>query len=526
VTGPFWSRLSLRWRLMVIGVSGLTVSLLVAGWLLLAVLGWAFDRSVDASARQTAADLAGLIDVGQLPQPVPVAGTQLVQVVDGRLRVRAGSPGADRLVPLLQPNELSAALTGRQLEIDGSRAGVDGPLRVSAIAAGPDSDRLSVIIAAPLGDVREAVVYLRVALLVLFVPLVSGLAVVAWWAIGRTLQPVESLRAGAEEITGQADAEQRLPVPAGEDEIHRLAVTLNGMLDRLGSARRRQRQFVADAAHELRNPLAGMRTQLEVARRHPSGTHWPELVDDLLLDTDRLASMADDLLLLARADEGAAARSPVPVSVPEVLLGVVARYRSARVPVHFQDDNQDDNQDGDGRGDGGGELLVRADPEDLHRILTNLVDNAVRHARTGVRLTAAPAPVTAATTNRATTSPATTNRATTTRATTTRATTSPATSPATTSPATASPATGSRVRITVTDDGPGIPEADRSRVFARFTRLDDARVVDEGGAGLGLAIVADLVHRQGGTIELEDAGPGLRAELTLPGCDQAPPARA
>lgn len=452
--GPLWSRLSLRWRLLVIGVTGLSVSLLLAGWLLLAVLGWAFDRSIDAQARQTSADITGLIEVGQLPQPVPVAGTQLVQVVDTQNRVRAGSPAADRLVPLLQADELALALSGQRLEIDGSRIGLDGPLRVSAVEAGPASDRLSVIVAAPLGDIRKGTVYLRVALLMLFAPLVAVLAVIAWWAIGRTLQPVEQLRTGAEEITGQPNTDQRLPVPAGGDEIHRLAVTLNGMLDRLGSARRRQRQFVADAAHELRNPLAGMRTQLEVARRHPDGMDWQELTEDLLLDTERLATMADDLLLLARADEGAATRSPVAVPVGEALIAVATRYRTARVPVRCED------------AEAATGLLVRADPEDFHRIFTNLVDNAVRYARSGVRLSADPH--------------------------------------------------DGWVRVTVTDDGPGIPVADRSRVFARFTRLDDARAVDEGGAGLGLAIVAELLRRQGGTIQLDDAGPGLRAEVLLP----------
>jgi signal transduction histidine kinase len=454
-------RLSLRWRLMLIGATGLVVSLLLAGWLLLSVLGWAFDHSVDASARQTGTDLAGLIAVGQLPQPVPVAGTQIVQVLDGNRRIKAGSPGADRLVPLLQPDELALALTGQAVEIDGSRIGLDGQLRVSAIDAGPASapaaQRQAVIIAAPLGDIEEATAYLRVALLSLLVPLVAGLAVVAWWVIGRTLRPVEALRAGAEEITGQAgtDADQRLPVPVGKDEIHRLAVTLNGMLDRLGSARRRQRQFVADAAHELRNPLAGMRTQLEVARRHPDGTVWPELVEDLLIDTERLGTLADDLLLLARADEGVVGRTPVAVPVEEALSTVAARYRTARVPVRFEEGTAT-------------ELLVRADPDDLHRILTNLTDNAVRHARTGVRL--------------------------------------------------AADRVDGQVRITVTDDGPGIPEADRSRVFARFTRLDDARAIDDGGTGLGLAIVATLLRRQHATITLTDApsGPGLRAEVLLP----------
>jgi signal transduction histidine kinase len=455
VSGALWSRLSLRWRLMVIGLTGLSVGLLLAGWLLLAVLGWAVDRSVDTSARQTATDIAGLIEVGKLPQPVPVVGSQLVQVVDTQNRVRVGSPGAGWLVPLLEPDELRRALSGRRLVVDGARIGLEGPLRVSAIAAGPATDAQSVIVAVPVGDIREATQYLKVALLGLFAPLVAGLALIAWWVIGRTLRPVEALRAGAEEITGQsnAGAEQRLPVPAGRDEIHRLAVTLNDMLDRLGSARLRQRQFVADAAHELRNPVAGIRTQLEVARRHPDGTDWGELTEDLLIDTERLATLADDLLLLARADEWLAARPPVAVPVAETLAVVAARYREARVPVLVED--------------AGPDLKVHADPEDLHRVLTNLVDNAVRYARSEVRLAAVAH-------------------------------------------------ADDQIRITVTDDGPGIPEADRERVFARFVRLDDARAVDDGGTGLGLAIVAELLRRHAGTIRLGDAGPGVRAEVLLP----------
>jgi signal transduction histidine kinase len=453
--GSLWGRLSLRWRLMVIGVTGLSVGLLLSGWLLLAVLSWAFDRSVDASARQAAEDVVGLIAENQLSQPVPVVGTQLVQVVDAQNRVRAGSPGADRLVPLLVPAELALARSGQTLEVSGARIGLDAPLRVSATAAGPADEQLTVIIASPLADIQEATAYLRVALLSFLAPLVAALAAIAWWVIGRTLRPVEALRSGAEEITGQAsaDAEQRLPVPPGGDEIHRLAVTLNGMLDRLGAARRRQRQFVADAAHELRNPLAGIRTQLEVARRHPDGTDWLELTDDLLIDTERLVTMADGLLLLARADEARPVRPPAEVPVGAALATVAARYREARVPVTVLDESMGDD------------ALVRVDPEDLHRVLTNLLDNAVRHARSGVRL--------------------------------------------------AVDTPDDRVRVSISDDGPGIPAADRERVFARFTRLDDARA-DDGGAGLGLAIVAELLRRQGGTIELSDAGPGLRAEVFLP----------
>jgi len=454
--------LSLRWRLMVVGVSGLSVGLLLGGWLLLAALTWTFDRSVDASADRTADEVSSLISTGQLPEPVPVAGIQLVQVLDRQNRVRAGSPGVDRLVAILEPRELTRALSGRRLRISGERVGLNGSLLVSATAAGPASDRLSIVVAVPLDDADRALRSLRLALLGLFLPLVAGLAAIAWWVIGRTLRPVEALRAGAEEITGQSSggATDRLPVPAGADEIHRLAVTLNGMLDRLAAGRRRQRQFVADAAHELRNPLAGMRAQLEVAQRHPEGTDLRELTEDLLIDTRQLGRLADDLLFLAGLDEGETARPAEPTAVPigATLAALAERYRGARVPVQVPD------------GPGLDGLWIHADPEGLHRILTNLIDNAVRHARSGVRVAAGPR----------------------------------------------EEAPGQQVWITVTDDGPGIPAADTERVFARFTRLDDARAIDDGGAGLGLAIVAELLLRHGGTIRLSDAGPGLRAEVSLP----------
>jgi signal transduction histidine kinase len=446
-----WRRLNLRWRLLVIGCAGLSVGLLLGGWLLLLALDWSFDRSVDTGAKETISDVADLIAAGQLPQPVPVAGVQLVQVVDSQDRVRAGSPGVDRLVPLLRSSEVTQALSGRRLQISGSRVGLDGPLRVSAAAAGPVSDRLTIVVAAPLNDAHQTIRDLRVVLLVVFYPLIVVLAVIAWWVIGATLQPVEALRAGAEEITGRnaSHPDRRLPVPAGGDEIHRLAVTLNGMLDRLELGRRRQRRFVADAAHELRNPLAGMRTQLEVAQRHPETTDWRELTEDLLIDTQQLAALADDLLLLAGMDESGAALKPSgPVPVEDVFALLLARYREARVPVRCRDQRIGDRQPSD-------DLTLWANPEDVHRLMTNLLDNAVRHARSKVWLEAR--------------------------------------------------AERNQVLVAVIDDGPGIPATHRDRVFERFARLEEARTIDDGGAGLGLAIVAELVRRHGGTIRLSDA---------------------
>jgi signal transduction histidine kinase len=301
---------------------------------------------------------------------------------------------------------------------------------------------------------------LRNILLVAFPLLLVLLAAVAWRVIGLTLRPVEALRTGAEEITGGARPGQ-LPVPASHDEIHRLAITLNGMLDRLEAARARQRAFVADAAHELRSPLTNMRTQIEVAQRLGERTEWPAVADDLLLDTQRLSRLVDDLLLLARSDDtGTRALRSVPVELGELVTSLAERYPSPPVTATVAEDP----------------LWISGEPETLARAVANLIDNAVRHTRTTVRVETS--------------------------------------------------ADGPYHLVTVTDDGPGIPIEDRARVFDRFTRLDDARARDAGGAGLGLAIVLELVRRHGGTVRLADANPapGLRAEIRLPSAPTPPEA--
>ncbi|MFI7073018.1 sensor histidine kinase [Micromonospora sediminicola] len=448
---------------MALGVLGLVLGFALGGALLLGALGWTLQRSVDEEALRTADAVALLTAEDALPDPLPVAGGQLrVQVVDGQARIRAASIDADRLVPMLGPDELRPGQRQR-LVVDGQRVGMSGPVRVVTVPAGTPQEPRTVLVAKSLSDVRHSLHVVRNLLLVGFPLLVAGLAVVAWRVVGATLRPVEELRSGAAEITGRAGAE-RLPVPAGQDEIHRLAVTLNDMLDRLAASRDRQRAFVADAAHELRSPLTNMRTELEVARRLGGDTDWPAVADDLLADTERLSRLVDDLLLLARLDEQAARPSPVgPVELGGLLRAVAARYPSPPVRLVVPD----------------GAWWVEGDPGELRRVLVNLVDNALRHAHGAVEL-------------------------------------------AVTGPA------GAYHLVTVTDDGPGVPAADRERVFARFTRLDDARARDAGGAGLGLAIVRELVRRAGGTVELTDAtpgavAPGLRATVRLPALAEPDP---
>ncbi len=457
---PGRRRLSLRARLTLVAVLGLALGFAVGAVALVIALDRSLLRTAHSAALTTADAIARLVDDKAVSDPLPVAGDDVrVQVVDAQGRVRAVSIGADRLVPLLYPAEL-AELPDRQGRfIDGARIGIDGPVRVVAVSAGPPEDPQRVLVARSTVTSMQSVDILRTTLLVAFPLLVVLLAVVAWRVVGAALRPVESLRQGAEEITGGGRT-GRLPVPASGDEIHRLAVTLNGMLGRLDAARVRQRAFVADAAHELRSPLTTMRTELEVAQRLADSTDWTALADDLLLDVQRLSRLVDDLLLLARSDDAnthpAAAREPVELG--DLLADAAARHPTVEVTPPAQP------------------LWTAGEHDALTRVVGNLLDNAVRHAASSVRVGAVP--------------------------------------------------DGSWQVISVVDDGPGIPAADRERVFDRFTRLDDARARDAGGSGLGLAIVRELVRRHGGTVTLHDAAPGLRAEVRLPAAPDPDPGPA
>ena len=445
-----WRRLTLRGRLMIIGSGGLAAGFALGGAILLVILATTLRFTADDQARATAQEIVSLVAADRLPQPVPVTGPSLVQVIDSDQRVRSASSTADRLVPLLDPAEIEAARSGAALEIDGDRVTIDGPLRVVALPAGSDADPVTVVVAVPIAQSLASVRVLRSVFFVGYPLLVGGLAILAWRVVGATLRPVEDLRTGAERIT-LAQRADRLPVPEGGDEIHRLAVTLNRMLDRLESSRARQRAFVADAAHELRSPLANLRVQLEVTQQH--GGALP--IEDLLADVERLTRLVDDLLILARADAPPTAPLDV-VDLQEVASDAVARYGSARVPVSLSSAEP---------------VCVLGDALALDRVVANLVDNGVRHAASAVCVSVSAGSVSAGSVS---------------------------------------------VVLTVADDGPGIPAADRERVFERFTRLDDARTRDSGGAGLGLAIVRDLVQRHGGSVQLLDASPGTRVVVTLP----------
>ena len=281
---------------------------------------------------------------------------------------------------------------------------------------------------------------------------VGALAVVAavcWLTAGWALRPVERLRRQAATIAASGELSGRL-AGLGTDELARLGGTLNTMLDSLETSVHRQRRFVADAAHEMRTPVAGMTTTLEVAQTHPETSQT--LVDDLLAGHRRLGRLVNDLLILAAVDGRAPQRAE-----PVDLAGVVTDCSRRPVP--------------DGISLRLGQLdrvFVLGDETQLSRVVSNLVDNALRYAASMVELSVRQ--------------------------------------------------DGRQAVVSVSDDGPGIPAADRERIWERFARLDDDRSRASGGSGLGLAMVRELTMAHGGTVSVtsRQPGPGATFLVCLP----------
>ncbi len=218
-----------------------------------------------------------------------------------------------------------------------------------------------------LADVNQTIHSVDAALWIGVPALVLAVALLAWYLAGRALRPVEAIRAEAAAITGST-MHRRVPEPAGDDEVGRLARTMNAMLDRLEQSSVRQRQFVSDASHELRSPVAAIRAQLEVALRRGDQTSWPPVARRVLDEDHRLEAAVGELLELARIEESTTERpASVDVDVDDLVFEEVSRVRA--VPI-------DTSKVSAGR--------VQGDAAQLARLVRNLLDNASSHARSRV----------------------------------------------------------------------------------------------------------------------------------------------
>ncbi|MEU0144830.1 HAMP domain-containing sensor histidine kinase [Streptomyces sp. NPDC006288] len=467
------------------------VALTAAGLAVLLVLRGNLTDRAGLEAEVAAREVAG-----QLALDVPYAGLDLgdeevhpVQVTDEAGRVVAVSKdleavsgtGVTRVVPVPSAAAPSAGddddddggdddgndparrevssdkpdFTNGTATVDGERA----DYRFAAVEVTTSRDvTLTVHAGAPLAAEQEAVSTVRTSMLTGLPVLLLVVAGVTWLVTRRALRPVEGIRRELAAITASEDLGRRVPEPDSRDEVARLARTTNETLTVLEASVDRQRRFVADASHELRSPIASLRTQLEVGEAHPELLDVPGAV----ADTVRLQALAADLLLLARLDAGERPGRTA-VDLGALVREEVSRRAADRIgpAVSVRDPDA---------------LEVTGSRAQLARVVGNLLDNAERHAVRSVAVSVR--------------------------------------------------ADRGDVVVEVTDDGAGVPEAERDRIFERFVRLDDARSRDDGGAGLGLAIARDVASRHGGTLTAGAARDGgARFTLRLPGGAATDPGR-
>lgn len=358
---------------------------------------------------------------------------------------------------LLSRGQLAAARSA-PLHVTVQSAGGE-PLRVMAVPVARSGRTWVVAVATSLvpatASADRAVTDLYIGL-----PVLVGLvALGAWLLAGAALRPVERMRADAERLISTGSSSEGITVPPTSDELARLGRTFNHLLERLQRSLGRQRDLVADTGHELRTPLTVLRTELELADS-PESTRQ-DLADSVhhaRREVERLSKLAEDMLFLARADSDAPLVHIQPVDLAGVVLDSerANRVRAASLGVALETDIPD-------------RLVLPADYQALRRAVDNLVANSLAAVGAEGRV------------------------------------------------AISAERRGDRALLVVEDDGPGFPPGFVDRAFERFSRPEAARSSGRGGAGLGLAIVAEIARALGGNVVACNApAGGARVILELP----------
>jgi signal transduction histidine kinase len=429
------------------------VTLVLAAIAMVSLLERSLRDHVHSSALLRAEAIAEELASGTSPDGLALGvrgeDEEFVQVLDADADVVIASPNVEGRAPVVMLAPGESGTIGPRTPPDVEP--FDDPFVAVATRSGGERP-LTVIVGRNLEIVSEARRTLTWVLTIAMPLLLVVVGVVTWRVVGRALSPVDAIGAEVEAISSR-ELHRRVSEPGGKDEISRLAATMNRMLARLEAGRLRERRFVSDASHELRSPVATIRQHAEVALSHPEHTSTQDLAEIVLDEDARLQRLVEDLLLLTRIDEGTLELRTDPVDLDDLVFEEAARLRGAT----------------DLKVDIGGVSAGRVlgDREQLGRLIRNLTDNAVRHARTTIALSLAER--------------------------------------------------NGEVVLEVYDDGTGIDDAERDRIFDRFVRLDEARDRDSGGSGLGLAIVREVAVFHGGTVAVDSGSGGSRFEVRLPG---------
>lgn len=445
-------RPSLRVRATLFGTLAFAALLVLGSVLLIATLESRLTDASDQLSRSRVDDLLALASTGDLPTSLRnVDGNGVAQVVAADGGVLAASPNIEGRAAI------GDARPGAHLGTATFRAPDDSETETYRFwfASGPSPEgTVTVYVGDSLETVSEASAALRRSLWLGVPVVVVLLGVVIWLLLGRALGRLDRIRAEVDRISEES-LDTRVAGDGVDDEVGRLAATMNAMLERLDVAARRQRDFVADVSHDLQSPLAAQRVALEVALARPGEVDTDRLRDEVLGATTDMEHLVGDLLVLASMDAST-------TSVPALMdLDTLVLEEAARA-----------------RAGGGVELDTSAvsaapayaNPDDVRRVVRNVLDNAVAHARTTVVLTVG---------------------------------------------AGDDAAPPGSALLLVADDGSGIPAASRDRVFERFYREEASRT-RSGGSGLGLAIARGLAERNGGRLDLVAADRGTTVRLLLP----------
>lgn len=437
----WWSRRGLLFRITVLTTTVASLCLVPIASLgsvsIGALLVDAADHTMGADLRAASAEVTS----GAMPSATAADGVR-VRILD-----RAGQPldGAPR--PELDQTEIVALESGQAV----LRNVTDPPWRwLGTVVTAPHGDQVLVAVGAPLVGYQRArrMAWGYAVAAVLLGGLVAGAA--TWLAARTSLRPLRTMRAAAAALSPGT----WLPLPAARDELHALAESVNELLARRDEARRRLQRFTGDAAHELRSPVASIRSQAEVAVLHPDPALAHDVLADIVAESERLSKLIDDLLVLSRSDAGelpAAGLVDVALAAQAAVNRLPAEAPRTRLDVPTRS------------------CPVWAAPGEVDLVLDNLLRNAAAHARARVTVSVLPA-------------------------------------------------SGGAVRLLVDDDGPGVPVEHQDRIFDRFYRVEDDRARSSGGFGLGLALVAEVVRRRGGGVSVgESPEGGARFTVRWPG---------